>query len=73
MKDSKNLEACDYIANVNNCIISNDDLVNYGGIKTIIFNDNIRELHIQYKGKEYKFDLEKALKLLCKEIENDND
>lgn len=35
----------------------------------IIINDNVKDLHIQYKGKEYVFDLEKALSVLCKEIE----
>lgn len=35
----------------------------------IVISDSVETLTIEYKGKEYQFDLEKALKLLCKELE----
>lgn len=63
MKDNKNLISCDYI-------MPNNVSLNYDGFKRKIYlNDGIQELHIQYKGKEYTFDIEKILKLLCKELE----
>mgnify|MGYP003316977774 CR=1 FL=1 len=34
----------------------------------ITIQDSVETLIINYKGKEYKFDLEKVLKLLCKEL-----
>lgn len=34
----------------------------------ITIQDSVEAMIISYKGKEYRFDLEKALKLLCKEV-----
>lgn len=41
-------------------------------ITHIHISDSIEHLHIHYKGKEYKFNLEKVLKLLCEVIDDEN-
>lgn len=48
------------------------DMIKNSIVTNICISDSIENLHIQYKGKEYKFNLEKALKLLCEVIDNEN-
>ena len=59
MKDNKNFKPSRYIQPIDCSLTINNN---------IVLNDNIEQLHIQYKDKEYVFNLEKALSLLCKEI-----
>ena len=41
-------------------------------VRNIHISDSIENIHVYYKGKEYKFNLEKVLKLLCEVIDNEN-
>lgn len=53
----------------------NEDLIYKNNWKdyfnTIHINESVKDVIIEYKGIEYKFDLEKVLKVLCKEVEHD--
>jgi len=69
LKDKNNLDASDYSTNNGNHIYTYETLHNFNLTSNIVLNENIKNLHIHYKGKEYVFDLEKALTLLCKELE----
>jgi len=77
MKDKNNLEVSDYQTLVSGNLFVNipenqATLSFEEKIEHIVINDNITDLHIKYKGKEYVFDLEKALMILCKELEKWN-
>ena len=69
MKDKNNLEPSDYINYVSGCFIPNKYTVNYNSVSNIVITDGVKDLHICYKGKIYVFDVEKTLKLLCKELD----